>query len=121
MPWFSASARYASTVECDGLSTISRSVWVFAVPDSGEDVWADAHARALQIARRDEHGYLNADGRRVDWKLIDVQTLDLLGEVVEDGREVYSEMRDPSEQELRRWPPRVGFDPENTPPQQTGV
>ncbi|GAA4022497.1 hypothetical protein GCM10022247_53420 [Allokutzneria multivorans] len=65
--------------------------------------------------------YLNSDGRRVDWKLIDVQTLDLLGDAVEDGREVYSELRDPSEEELRRWPARVRFDPENTPPQQTGV
>ncbi|SDM39732.1 DUF4288 domain-containing protein [Allokutzneria albata] len=121
MPWFSASARYASTVECDGLSTISRSVWVFELPDTGERLWADARARALEIARRDEHGYLNADGRRVQWELIDVQTLDLLGDTVEDGREVYSEMRDPSEAELREWPARTRFDPENTPPHQTGI
>ncbi|MFB9903158.1 DUF4288 domain-containing protein [Allokutzneria oryzae] len=121
MPWFSASARYAVIVECDGLDLIARSVWVFSQPDTGERMWADAHEKALRIAREQEDVYRNVNGRRVHWKLVDVQTLDLLGETVTDGREVYSELGDPTTAQLREWDSRTAFDPDGTVPHQTGV
>lgn len=86
MNWFSCSARFAVVVGDVGITRMSRSVYVLRAHD-----FEDAFRRALDRSRREEESYENADGERVSWHLVDIETLDVLGESIEDGREVYSE------------------------------
>jgi hypothetical protein len=50
-----------------------------------------AFQRALALGRAREESYLNGDGQRVVWRLVEVISLDQLGSQIEEGMEVYSE------------------------------
>jgi hypothetical protein len=104
LAWFSASVRnrisIAGNPEHDELSVI-----VFRA-----DGFAEAEARARELGASREQSYLNGEGERVEWRLMRVETLDMLGEVLEDGREVYTESR-----------PVADLDNASDRPGQTGV
>lgn len=51
-----------------------------------------AFVRALELGRSHETEYLNADGQRVRWALVEVENLDLVGRRV-DGAEVASRLK----------------------------
>ena len=67
-------------------SSVWRTVIVFRAAD-----WADARDRAVALGRDKEDDFANADGELVEHRLIAVETLDALGEEIEDGREVWFE------------------------------
>jgi hypothetical protein len=103
--------RLVTLIDDVGPTTFTRSVLVFRAPD-----WESARMRAIELGRAAEDSYVNADEQRVTRRLISVETLDLLGDDITDGREVYSEPI-PVGAELV---PAV-FDPEDSPPTQSGV
>jgi hypothetical protein len=108
--WFSAAVRFRTAVEgVDGVSD-TRSVFVFRAQD-----WKSARARALELGRAAEEAYFNGDGQRVERRLLQVQTLDLLGDEIVDGREVYFEVVFAEEQS------DVADRPEESTPSQSGV
>ncbi len=86
MKWFSANLRVACLIEGIGLTRYTHSVHVFQAED-----FAEAMRRALDIGTGHEEEYANADGRRVRWRLAAVISLDLVGDDLTDGAEVYSE------------------------------
>lgn len=97
-----------------GVSRYAKSVVVFQSQD-----YALAQERALAIGRSKETTYTNGDNKQVKWKLESIETLDILGEKIEDGREVYSEFQEiSSENEV---PFTTEFHPERSKPTQTGV
>jgi Domain of unknown function (DUF4288) len=112
--WFSAMLRFVILIQDEGASRLSRSVIVFRAED-----WPDAKKRALELGYKMERSYQGGTGLEVRWRLAAVETLDLLGDTVTDGREVYSE---PAELRLEH---SIDFDtkldPENSEPGQSGV
>ena len=84
--WFSASLRLVVLIESAGAADVVTSVVVFQADD-----WSSAHERALELGRGQESSYIGGTGEAVQWRLEKVETLDLLGEGIEDGREVYSQ------------------------------
>lgn len=83
--------------------------------------WDAAKARAIELGRAHEREYQNADGQRVAWRLVDVETLDLVPDAGHlDGREVYAEFSDLDAlgRELSFSSP---LDPEGSEPTQTGI
>jgi len=89
----------------------TRSVFIFQAED-----WEPARLRAIELGRSMEDSYLNESGERVSWRLVCVETLDLLGDDLLDGREVYSESV-PLAGTMTTSPTR----PEDSQPQQSGV
>ena len=107
--WFSASLRFATSVG-DEAPRHEDSVIVFRAPD-----WEVAFTRALDFGHRMDETYENVDRVPVERRLVEVRTLDELGAVITDGREVYCRLVDPAQQV-------VGPDrPEDSHPGQTGV
>ena len=86
MRWYSAMVVVTSTIEGFGQSSFWRSVFVFRAIDRQA-----AKAKALELGRALEDDYLNGSGARVKNVLNRVDTLDELGEEIEDGLEVWSE------------------------------
>jgi 3-methyladenine DNA glycosylase Mpg len=86
--WFSAMISFVTSVEGSPEKVLTRSVFLVRGSD-----WEAAHHRAIDIARSMEDRYANEDGRLVSYVAAQVETLDLLGETIIDGREVYSESR----------------------------
>jgi hypothetical protein len=84
--WFSTMVRLLTTVDGVGPTTYTRSVFVFKAGD-----WDEARRQAIELGRRAEASYDNADGQHVSRQLLYVETLDMLGDEIQDGREVYSE------------------------------
>ncbi|SBT53562.1 DUF4288 domain-containing protein [Micromonospora auratinigra] len=82
--WFSASMKFALYTQDGKFFQHSVSVYLFRAPD--HDV---ARLRALQIGAGQEQIYLNAEGSLIRIALVQVDTLDMIGEI-EDGVEVYS-------------------------------
>jgi hypothetical protein len=78
--------RFVVLVEDEGGLRRSRSVIVFQAED-----WPDAKARALELGQGMERKYTGGTGEEVRLRLEAVETLDLLGDGVTDGREIYSE------------------------------
>jgi hypothetical protein len=112
--WFSAMLRFVILVADEGATDLSRSVVVFRAED-----FSDAKQRALDLGRTMESTYQGGTGQEVRWRLEAVETLDLLGDAITDGREVYSE---PMERPAGRTIPfDAEFDPSNTAPGQSGV
>lgn len=113
--WFSAMVRLADIIGEAGAETYMKSVFVFQAAN-----WDEALERAVELGRVLEEDHLNAEGERVVWKLMDVETLDMLGEEIPDGREVYSEPV-PAGPEGKAMRPNTKFRPEESKPTQTGV
>ncbi len=113
--WFSAMVRLADIIGEVGAERYVKSVFVFRARD-----WDEALVRAVELGRALEEDHPNADGERVVWRLMDVETLDMLGEVITDGREVYSEPV-PAGPEGKALRVDTTFWPEKSKPTQTGV
>jgi hypothetical protein len=109
--WFSTMVRLVTSVEGEGLTTYTRSVFVFRAAD-----WESARARAIELGRAAEDSYANADGQRVERQLMRVETLDLLDEELVDGREVYAELVSVGDEALD-----AVLNPEDSRPTQSGV
>ncbi|WP_437305469.1 DUF4288 domain-containing protein [Sorangium sp. So ce388] len=86
MSWFSARVRIACLIESAGLVRYMDSVHVLKASD-----FSDAMRRALELGKTHEQEYLNFEGKRVRWLLASVISLDLIGDELMDGVEVYSE------------------------------
>lgn len=101
-------------IESQGADTYMDSVYVFHSHD-----WTTAFQRALELGKRQEEQYLNADNRRVRWRLQQIVTLDWLSTTSLDGAEVYSE---PVTVEPNNSIPFDAlFEPEKSQPTRTGV
>jgi len=109
--WFSAMLRLV-IVAPDRVVRRTRSLVLLRAED-----WEPARAKALELGREQERAYDNALGEPVRWRLEALETLDLLGPDLPDGREVYAEPLDPPGDPEP--PPEP--DPTATRPEQTGV
>lgn len=78
--------RLVVLVEDEGAVRLARSVVVFRADD-----WQVAKQRAVEVGRSLERTYVGGAGKEVRWRLQEIETLDELGDSLEDGREVYSE------------------------------
>ncbi|BDT92283.1 MULTISPECIES: hypothetical protein [Nocardia] len=91
--WYSCAANYAIILDRDSATnppSMHRSVFVFQAQDDPDD----AIAKALEIARSREQDYMGGapgDSARVVWRLESLETIDILGESIVDGREIYAE------------------------------
>ncbi|MGL5828744.1 MAG: DUF4288 domain-containing protein [Angustibacter sp.] len=112
--WFSAMLRFVVLVEREGGTRRSRSVVVFRALD-----WPEAKQRALEHGRIMERSFAGGAGQQIRWRLEAIETLDLLGDTITDGREIYSEPITLPETEAI--PFEVEFRPEASQPGQTGV
>jgi hypothetical protein len=66
-----------------------------------------------------ERTYEGGSGREVRWRLESIETLDLLGDEIQDGREVYSEpLPLPAGEAI---PFDMEFDPADTEPEHSGI
>jgi Domain of unknown function (DUF4288) len=108
--WFSALLRFRVVID-DGDWDFEDSVVVFRAAD-----WDAAFDRALAVGRGMEASYQNADGERVQHRLVAVRTLDQLGEELVDGREVYS-----TRASFAQLPVVDPLRPEESEPKQSGV
>ena len=106
--WFSASLRFTTQV-ADDEADQEDSVILLRAPD-----WEVAFARAVALGRQMEQTYKNGVGATVEKRLVEVRTLDELGEAIPDGREVYC-----APVEANQAP--VSSRPEDSRPTQTGV
>jgi hypothetical protein len=84
--WFSAKARLLCKV-----GGVANSIWnsVFVFRAEG---WDPARERALQLGQEAEDKYINADGQEVVFTLLEIETLDKVGNKMEDGSEVFSQI-----------------------------
>ena len=110
--WFSSKVRLVCLVEPKGATRFMESVFLFRAAD-----FESAFIRALELGRRQEQTYANADHQTVWWKLASVISLDQIGPELADGVEVYSEpVPLPQGQEI---PFHTEFAPEQSRPTQT--
>jgi len=84
--WFSAMLRFVILVERGGGDDLARSVVLFRADD-----FPAAKARAIEIGLGMEQTYQSNTDEQVRWRLLGVETVDMLGEEITDGREVYAE------------------------------
>ena len=112
--WFSAMLRFVVLVEDEGGLRRSRSVIVFQAED-----WPDARARALELGEGMERKYTGGNGEEIHCRLEAVETLDLLGDGITDGREIYSEPMPIPDGEAIAFD--AEFRPSGTEPGQSGV
>lgn len=110
--YFSAKLRFAVLVEPEGASRLNDSVYVFKAIE-----FTDAFERALKIGRAAEQEYKNVDGGLVQWRLMEVISLDIISADDFDGVEVYSEPIQLAEKD--RLPFDSEFAPERSQPTQT--
>ncbi|MET7423922.1 DUF4288 domain-containing protein [Dactylosporangium sp. NPDC005555] len=81
--WFSATLRFASFTEDGRYFQPDVSVYTFKAVDH-----TSAFDRALQIGRGAERSFVNALGVRIRIALVDIETLNMLGDEL-DGVEVF--------------------------------
>jgi hypothetical protein len=81
--WFSGTIRFAFFTEDAGYFMPNVSVFTFKSVDH-----AAAFARALEIGRAEERTYVNANGVRVRVAMMEVETINMLGDDL-DGTEVF--------------------------------
>ena len=112
--WYSASLVLAIVNERGGLWRRVLSVRLIRASS-----FEEAFARALVLGRAAEETYVNADGEAVRWRFEKVETLDLLGDGLEDGREVHSEPRAEDPQSAMSF--HDDLHPEASYPDQSGV
>ncbi|MEP6695313.1 MAG: DUF4288 domain-containing protein [Pseudonocardiales bacterium] len=84
--WFSAMLRFMILVQGAGGDQMSRSVILFRAED-----FPAAKARAVEIGLSMERTYTSNTDEEVRWRLVNIETLDMLDDEISDGREVYSE------------------------------
>ena len=85
--WFSALLKVAVSVA----DTDDAGIWRTVVIFEADDDWDAARLKAVDLGRAKEQAFANAEGDVVTHRFLAVETLDMLGERLEDGREVYSE------------------------------
>lgn len=108
--WYSAMLRWVVTVGGEP-SSVTGAVVVLRARG-----WDAAQRRAEELGRAGEATYRNADGAEVCRRFAGVETLDLLGRRIADGREVYAEGKlDATPEDLAALPAP------GEPPTQTGV
>jgi hypothetical protein len=112
--WFSAMLRMVVLVEGMGGSRRVRTVVLLRAAD-----WSEAKERAFQRGLDAERSYAGGAGEQVRWRLESIETIDLLGEEMGDGREVYSEPVDLGVSEAIAFD--AEFRPEESEPGQSGV
>jgi len=83
--WYSGSCRRVCIIEGEGLVENEQSVYVFRAGDR-----ADATRRLLELAKAQDEVYENAEGKRVRWALVSIDTLDDLGDGSMHEIEVHS-------------------------------
>jgi hypothetical protein len=111
--WFSAMLRFVILVEHHDAS-LSRSLIVFQ-----EEDWSEAKTRAVDIGHGMERTYTGGTGDEVRWRLEAIETLDMLGDLITDGQEVYSEQINLPEGRAVAFD--AEFDPARSDPGQSGV
>ena len=87
--WFSAKVRLVCLIELTGAVRYMDSIYVFRSAD-----FQTAFQRALDLGKSQERSYLNADQKKVIWKLAEIISLDMITAESLDGVEVYSEPAD---------------------------
>ena len=110
--WFSAKVRLVCLIEPTGAVRHMDSVYVFRSVD-----FQTAFKRALDLGKSQERAYLNADNKRVEWKLAEIVSLDIIAAESLDGVEVYSEPVDLAPRDAL--PIDVELHPERSEPTQT--
>jgi len=110
--WYSAMCAFLVEVGELGPVHIQKNVYVVVA-----DHFADAKTKILARALQDECAYWNADQEMVQWVLVEIVTLDYLGEKIESGREIYSEPEFGDCRERYRAP----FRPDLSTPDPSGV
>jgi hypothetical protein len=110
MMWFSTMLKLLVSAGEEGPVEYQRSVFLLQAPD-----WDSARDRAIELGKGAEETHLNADRQQVTIRLAAVETLDLLGEEILDGREVYSEPTPLGEDQVEM------LRPEDSQPTQSGV
>lgn len=115
MMWFSAMLVFAIHVEDVGVERTARSLILFKSTNDFEE----AKKSALKVGLSKEESYKNGDEKLVQWKLMNIETLDLLGEEIDDLKEVYSEFRDVDHEASRTL--LSDMNPEASKPTQTGI
>lgn len=113
-PWFSAMLRFAIAIEGVGIVNNMGTVVVFRASS-----FDTAKRRALDLGHEKEVNYLNELQQHVSWRLTAVETLDMLGDEISDGREVYSEPNDVGTSNPADY--HREFSPELSEPTQSGV
>lgn len=108
--WFAACLRFVIYV-ADAPTRAMESVYIFTAADGDFDA---ALRIALDLGRRAEEQYRNADGEEVCWRFARVVTLDTIRRDL-DGAEVYSAPLDLDEAD------HGTLDPENTPHGMSGI
>jgi len=110
--WFSAKVRLVCLIEPTGAVRHMDSVYVFRSAD-----FQTAFKRALDLGKSQERSYLNADKKKVEWKLAEIVSLDIIAAESLDGAEVYSEPDDLAPGDT--FPIDVELHPERSEPTQT--
>ena len=110
--WFSAKVRLVCLIEPTGAMRYMDSIYVFRSVD-----FQTAFKRALELGKSQERSYLNADQKKVMWKLAEIISLDMIASESLDGVEVYSEPVDLSPGET--FSVDVELHPERSEPTQT--
>jgi hypothetical protein len=105
--WFSAMLQVAVSVGSRGVQDLWSTVVVFECADD----WDAAAEKARRLGESKEQEYLNGEGEAVAFRFVAVKTLDMLGDSITDGREVYFTRTDVTDWEQ----------PAPHPPHQTGV
>ncbi len=112
LKWFSSKIRLVALVESLGSDLYIDSVFIFKADD-----FKDAFEKAIKLGKNQEEEYINANNKRVCWRLKEIISLDLIKQEELDGVEVYSE---PIEiQTDKREPFDVVYHPEKSEPTQT--
>ncbi len=112
LDWFSARVRLVILIEGAGASRYADSVIMLRAGG-----WAQARQRALRLGYEQETTYLNAEGERVAWRLVEILSLDRIEADDLDGVEVHSQFvpLEPG----RTIPFHAEFKPEESKPTQT--
>jgi Domain of unknown function (DUF4288) len=112
--WYSSMVTFVTDVQGDSAAGYTRSVVLIRGTD-----FDDALSRVLEVGHQLESSYRNSVGRAVKHSLVRIDTLDCLGDKIDDGREVYAEMGELGDQAsvVENWPPS----PELSRPTQSGV
>ena len=112
--WFSAMLRFVVLIEDEGSARLSRSVIVFRAQD-----FLEARSRALSLGRGMERSFTGGEGKQVRWRLHSVETTDMIGDIITDPLEIYSEPAALSANESYDF--EHEFDPNASDPTSSGV
>jgi hypothetical protein len=84
MAWYSVAVQRAVFVGDTGIQSLWDSVFLVRAPDR-----TSAHERALTLGKSKEEEYVNANGESIRLALVGVTSIDLIGDEIVDGTEVY--------------------------------